>query len=141
MNFHLSLLTVALACFCFFACTQENVDVDQPLVGIWQLQRVIERDSIIERPNPYTARKDVQVEFRADGMIKGSSSSNNIAGTYKITGNDSISISIGYESKLGENPWGQYFAKGVIKVTTFEIEKDILKLDYSGNKLVFKKIN
>lgn len=138
-------LILLMLFFYFVGCSQgtaeSNKSNSDKLLGLWQLSKVIQGDSTVGKPDPYTGRFDVQLNFKNDSTITGTSSMNPISGRYSISNAESISISIMYGSKLGEKPWGMYFQQGIGKVTSFSLIEDDLQLKSNAGVMIFKKIN
>ncbi|WP_373330836.1 META domain-containing protein [Salmonirosea aquatica] len=122
-------------------CSQETLKTSpENLLGRWQMVKAIQSGNEVDKPNPYLRRYEVEIEFLPDGKLTGTSSANPMVGQYETQSSNFISIHCGYESKVGENAWGDLFADTIENVDTYKIKNNMLFLSHMDNQLIFQKI-
>lgn len=127
--------------YAVIGCSQDSVSTEPAnLLGKWRMIKVIQDGNSIVKPEPYLRRYEVEIEFQLNGKLKGTSSANPLVGTYVAKANGSISVQVRYESKVGENAWGDYFVDAIEDVSTYKIKNKVLHLCKSDSKLTFQKI-
>lgn len=135
--------TLTLLCTMLLAsCKKDDLLTDsQPIVGRWRLSEMSVNDSRIVKPSPYNGRYEVEIEFFENNSLKGTTSSNKIGGSYSFSGQDSITMIYGYETKVGEIHWCNYFTKAIAEPKTYSILGNFLELRGQGSdKLIFLRV-
>lgn len=123
------------------SCSQETLKTSpENLLGRWQMVKTIQSGNEVIKPNPYLRRYEVEIEFLPDGKLTGTSSANPMVGQYETKASGFISVQCGYESKVGENAWGDLFADTIENMDTYKTKNNMLFLSHMDHQLIFRKI-
>nr|WP_295929248.1 hypothetical protein [uncultured Dyadobacter sp.] len=126
----------------------ESVDTDpKNLIGRWQMVKVVHQGKAIVKPDQPDYYNEVEMEFLENGTVEGTLPLDVFSGSYKVSGEDSITIEGRQLSKIGIPEWGDYFYENMRIITTFSLKKrglnlkyNELNLNYSGGKLIFERV-
>ena len=116
-------LTAALA-----ACGSDN---ENQLVGRpWQLTAITEKVPAFQGVIPPEEQGKYEITFNADNTYNGTADCNKIAGTYKTSGRNGLTINPGISTLAlcPEGSYGDLFVHGLTRAETYEIADEILTI-------------
>lgn len=98
------------------------------LTGRWQLEQIRQDGNVINKPNPYDSRLQIQLALSPNDSIAGTTSTNIFMGIYRTKGSDSLTVTEFSQTKIGETLWGRLFTDDIRNVKTYSLTPDTLRL-------------